>query len=112
MCNQDLGKGLEEEGRWWVLDGANAANDVICMYVSIMVKPDNLYNKNKLKYVKTKQKTKWSIFRSTSLHFLGVVFCFSKPLSLRLPEDDKKENTGTISLKLSFCFRNSKTGIS
>lgn len=62
MCNQDLGKGLEEEGRWWVLDGANAANDVICMYVSIMVKPDNLYNKNKLKIRKNKTKDKMEYF--------------------------------------------------
>lgn len=62
MCNQDLGKGLEEEGRWWVLDGANTANDVICMYVSITVKPDNLHNKNKLKTSKIKIKEKMEYF--------------------------------------------------
>lgn len=69
MCNQDLGKGLEEEGRWWVLDGANTANDVICMYVSITVKPvnctikpDNLHNKNKLKTSKIKIKEKMECF--------------------------------------------------
>lgn len=26
VCNQDLEKGLEEEGRWWVLDGASTVN--------------------------------------------------------------------------------------
>lgn len=28
-----------------------------------------------------------------------------------LPKDDRKENIGTISLKLNFCFRNSETCI-